>query len=84
MEDDITLTTTSTLGDITLGDDFVAPDICTIYPVDTTGYTDYNVDWDNIVITDSENRTSLRDSGKIPLDIWAKMYNNNKLEDNLF
>lgn len=78
MEDDITLTTTSTLSD-----DFVAPDIGTI-TVDTTGYTDYNVDWDNIVITDSENRTSLRDSGKIPLDIWAKMYNNNKLEDNLF
>lgn len=35
---------------------------------------------DDLVITD-EKRTSVRDSGEIPIDIWAKMYNNGVIDD---
>lgn len=46
----------------------------------TTSGSDYNVDWGNVILTD-ENRTTLRDSGQIPVDIWAKMYNNGTIDD---
>ena len=46
----------------------------------TTSSTDYNLDWANVTLTD-ENRTTLRDSGQIPIDIWAKMYNNGTIDD---
>lgn len=35
---------------------------------------------DDLVITD-EKRTSVRDSGELPIDIWAKMYNNGVIDD---
>lgn len=35
---------------------------------------------DDLIITD-EKRTSVRDSGELPIDIWAKMYNNGVIDD---
>lgn len=35
---------------------------------------------DDLVITD-EKRTSVRDNGELPIDIWAKMYNNGVIDD---
>lgn len=71
---------------IILYDDVYTTDTVDISSIttSTSGYTDYNVDWDMIEIKDTKNRISLRNSGTIPLDIWAKIYNNNKLEDDLF
>lgn len=50
----------------------------TIDTVDIESIT--NSDW---VFTTSrdENRKMLRDSGKIPVDIWAKIYNNGIIDD---
>ena len=77
-------TDTVTISDITLSDN-------TVTYVDTSGSTltidttspkytgslisDYSLD-----ITD-EKRTSVRDSGELPIDIWAKMYNNGIIDD---
>jgi len=74
------MTNTNTIT-ISTVDDYIHDE----YTVDTIDISssltsDYSIDWDYIEITDTK-RTSLRDSGTIPLDIWAKMYNNNKLED---
>jgi len=74
------MTNTNTIT-ISTVDDYIHDE----YTVDTIDISssdiyDINIDWDDIEITDTK-RTSLRDSGTIPLDIWAKMYNNNKLED---
>jgi len=52
------------------------------YTVDTvdlssitlSGYDISQTDWD-------ENRSQLRDSGQIPVDIWAKLYNNGNIDD---
>jgi hypothetical protein len=36
---------------------------------------------DITTVTIDENRYELRNSGKIPVDIWAKIYNNGKIDD---
>lgn len=46
-----------------------------------TGTTDYSIDWNNVQITTNKKRTDVRDNGKIPIDIWAKLYNNGVIED---
>jgi len=46
------------------------------------GTTDYSIDWKNIEINTSKKRTDVRNNGKIPIDIWAKLYNNGVIEDN--
>lgn len=34
-----------------------------------------------ITLTTSKKRTDVRDNGNIPIDIWAKLYNNGVIED---
>ena len=79
-------TDTVTISDITLSDNtvtYVDTSGCTsTLTIDTTSPTyseslisDYSLD-----ITD-EKRTSVRDSGELPIDIWAKMYNNGIIDD---
>lgn len=73
--DDYTIDiTTSTLTDT------YTVDTVDLSSITLTGTTDYNIDWNNVTLTD-ENRTTLRDSGQIPVDIWAKMYNNGTIDD---
>ena len=38
--------------------------------------TDIHIDWSK-----SLRRIDVRDNGKIPVDIWAKMYNNGVIDD---
>jgi len=40
----------------------------------TTNYVYQNSDWQN-------KRMDVRDNGKIPVDIWAMMYNNGVIDD---
>jgi hypothetical protein len=40
----------------------------------TTNYTYHTPDWQN-------KRMDVRDNGKIPVDIWAMMYNNGVIDD---
>ncbi len=47
------------------------------YVVTASGITNYNyqpADW-------KSKRTDVRDNGKIPVDIWAMMYNNGVIDD---
>ena len=48
-------------------------DTVDISSITLSGY-DGQIDWD-------ENRSQLRDSGQIPVDIWARMYNNGNIDD---
>jgi hypothetical protein len=72
-------TDTVTISDITLSDN-------TVTYVDTSGCTPTytgsttTISLDDLIITD-EKRTSVRDSGELPIDIWAKMYNNGIIDD---
>lgn len=56
--------------------------------VDISGIVDMssNIDWADISITTTPDvhkivRYDIRDGGKIPLDIWAKLYNNGIIDD---
>lgn len=68
--DDIVLTTTTTMDNT--------------YTIDINDYTTSTIDISSITSDDwvfettrDDKRTSLRNSGEIPVDIWAKIYNNN-------
>ena len=77
MNDTITITTSSTDTTSIVDYDSYSP----IGSLSTTmsGPT-ISLGLDDLVITD-EKRTSVRDSGEIPIDIWAKMYNNGVIDD---
>jgi hypothetical protein len=71
----------SDIGNLTVTTDTLA----STYTIDTsdtidlssitlTSYDVGQIDWD-------ENRSQLRDSGQIPIDIWAKLYNNGSIDD---
>lgn len=58
----------------------------TVDTVDISTFTgtDYSIDWNNVQISPAsrgKKRTDTRDEGKIPVDIWAKLYNNGVIED---
>jgi predicted nucleic acid-binding Zn-ribbon protein len=79
MNSDNTITVTSTVHDVSISDVTIDTiDITSIMPDGA-----YDINWNNISITDTI-RSTLRDSGTIPIDIWAKIYNNNKLEDDSY
>lgn len=59
--------------------DWSTIDISSIGGPTYTGSTT-TISLDDIVITD-EKRTSVRDSGELPIDIWARMYNNGVIDD---
>jgi len=72
--DDIVLSTGTTMDDthtIDIND-------YTTSTVDISGITATTITSDDWVFESSrdKNRTALRNSGDIPVDIWAKMYNN--------
>lgn len=65
-------------------------DISSISPstitVDTNSHynSGYSIDWQNVKSLspeEKEKRTDVRDNGSIPVDIWAKMYNNGVIDD---
>jgi len=81
MNDTITITTSSTDTTSIVDSDLV----CSTLNVSSIGTPTYSgstttISLDDLVITD-EKRTSVRDSGEIPIDIWAKMYNNGVIDD---
>jgi hypothetical protein len=39
-----------------------------------------NIDWNSVHIV-KDNREDVRDEGSIPVDIWARMYNNGRIDD---
>ncbi len=83
MNDTITITTSSTDTTSIVDYDNHSPIYTPVYTgsLSTTmsGPT-ISLGLDDLVITD-EKRTSVRDSGEIPIDIWAKMYNNGVIDD---
>ena len=44
-----------------------------------TVYSTGSIDWGSIEIK-GDSRSEIKDSGKIPVDIWARMYNNGTIE----
>lgn len=44
----------------------------------TTSIGTTSVDWSKVAI--KHERSEIKDSGKIPVDIWARMYNNGTIE----
>lgn len=81
MNDTITITTSSTDTTSIVDSDLV----CSTLNVSSIGTPTYSgstttISLDDLVITD-EKRTSVRDSGELPIDIWAKMYNNGVIDD---
>lgn len=82
MNDTITITTTSTDTTSIVDYDSVytsTPTYTGSLSTTMSGPT-ISLGLDDLVITD-EKRTSVRDSGEIPIDIWAKMYNNGVIDD---
>ena len=84
MNDTITITTSSTDTTSIVDSDLV----CSTLNVSSIGTPTYSgstttISLDDLVITD-EKRTSVRDSGELPIDIWAKMYNNGVIDDEWF
>jgi hypothetical protein len=68
--------------DITTTDTIDLSSISTSTVTIDSGASDYNIDWSTLGISITpENRHDVRDEGKIPIDIWAKMFNNGKIED---
>ena len=60
----------------------ISLDSSTVYNV--SDYLTDTIDLSSLDITTvtvDENRYELRNSGKIPVDIWAKIYNNGKIDD---
>lgn len=74
--DSIVLTTTTTL------DNTISVPITDVSTVTIDDYTADTIDFSDLVFTTSrdEKRTILRNNGSIPIDIWAKMYNNRVLD----
>ena len=84
-------TDTVTISDITLSDDTdtVTYDssICTpTITIDTSTissptYTGSTITLDDIDVYIDTKRKNLRDEGDLPIDIWAKLYNNGVIDD---
>jgi hypothetical protein len=72
------------VGDIDVSSYTLSNDTITISAsgsyVGASGSYDCNIDWVKIDILKS-NRSDIKDEGKIPIDIWARMYNNGKIDD---
>jgi hypothetical protein len=84
-------TDTVTISDISLDnilDDTVtytdlsgcAPTI-TIDTISSPTYTGSTITLDDGVVYIDTKRKKLRDEGELPIDIWAKMYNNGVIDD---
>ena len=84
-------TDTVTISDITLSDDTdtVTYDssICTpTITIDTSTissptYTGSTITLDDLDVYIDAKRKNLRDEGELPIDIWAKLYNNGVIDD---
>ena len=66
-------------------DSTVSIPLTNITNVDTVTISDYTadtVDFTDMVFTTTRDvkRTALRENGELPVDIWAKMYNNSVLD----
>ena len=83
MNDTITITTSSTDTTSIVDYDNHSPIYTTGSLSTTMSGPTISLGLDDLVITD-EKRTSVRDSGEIPIDIWAKMYNNGVIDDEWF
>ena len=85
MDNDNTFTITSSANDydctvdVTSDLDWGSLDTSSLSTTTYSGSTT-TISLDDLVITD-EKRTSVRDSGELPIDIWAKMYNNGVIDD---
>lgn len=95
MEDD-TLTITSALNAVeNYGDYDSSPYIsdisiststlqnCDTVTIDTSSptYTGSTITLDDIDVYIDTKRKNLRDEGELPIDIWAKLYNNGVIDD---
>jgi hypothetical protein len=49
--------------------------------LDTLDLSSITSTMSGITLTTSKKRTDVRDNGNIPIDIWAKLYNNGVIED---
>ena len=81
MNDTITITTSST-DTTSIVDSDLDWSTLNVSSIGTPTYSGSTttISLDDLVITD-EKRTSVRDSGELPIDIWAKMYNNGVIDD---
>lgn len=81
MNDTITITTSST-DTTSIVDSDLDWSTLNVSSISTPTYSGSTttISLDDLVITD-EKRTSVRDSGELPIDIWAKMYNNGVIDD---
>ena len=85
MDNDNTFTITASANDydctvdVTSDLDWGSLDTSSLSTTTYSGSTT-TISLDDLVITD-EKRTSVRDSGELPIDIWAKMYNNGVIDD---
>ena len=85
MDNDNTFTITSSDNDydctvdVTSDLDWGSLDTSSLSTTTYSGSTT-TISLDDLIITD-EKRTSVRDSGELPIDIWAKMYNNGVIDD---
>jgi len=82
MDDDNTFTITSPANDYDCTVDVTSDLDWGISSISTPSYAGSTtaISLDDLIITD-EKRTSVRDSGELPIDIWAKMYNNGVIDD---
>ncbi len=82
MDNDNTFTITSSVNDYDCTVDVTSDLDWGTSSLSTTTYSGSTttISLDDLVITD-EKRTSVRDSGELPIDIWAKMYNNGVIDD---
>jgi hypothetical protein len=67
-------TTANTISSFTLNGPYVINTGAVGAAGGTTNYTYHTPDWQN-------KRMDVRDNGKIPVDIWAMMYNNGVIDD---
>lgn len=47
--------------------------------IDVSSISLSSIGIDNSIIYDQNRRVNLRNNGTIPIDIWAKLYNNNNI-----
>lgn len=73
-DDTITITSSSTLSKISL-DSYISDGMVEIHTPDSISIT--GIDYDEY----NQKRMDVKDYGKIPIDIWARMYNNGSIND---
>lgn len=59
---------------ITIDTDTIQSGTVDVSSIDLSG-----ISFDNTIIFDQTRRVNLRNNGTIPIDIWAKLYNNNNI-----